>query len=168
MNTCFAERREGRWTSLASTLPLVVALVASVARADAQRAAPAERAAVLATLERETEAFCNRDLDAWREQWLHTATTSKLYAGDVAFEELIGWAAVDSFTRAHIERHPDPLPVAQTTPQPEVAFFGEAALVTYAKEVEGGTAREVRLLAEVDGAWRIVRMETLYHADDKH
>lgn len=147
-------------------LPLVaLALVLGDVRAQPPADTAAARAAVLATLAEETRAFCHRDLEAWRRQWVHAEFTSKLYAGDVAFEELIGWTAVDSFTRAHIRDHPDTIPIAPLRAQVDVTFLGEVAYVEYAKQVAGGIARELRLLAADAGRWRIVRTETLYRAD---
>jgi hypothetical protein len=85
-----------------------------------------------------------------------------MYAGNVAFEHLVGWEAINQFTVNHIAEHPAPIPIPDTTPEYEIELFEDAALVFYAKEVDGHTVQEVRFMVKEADQWKIARMETIY------
>ncbi|MEO0468317.1 MAG: hypothetical protein AAF206_01755 [Bacteroidota bacterium] len=126
------------------------------------RSAAEDKQAIIETLKQETQYFCERNLAQWQAQWSHRDFVSKMYTGSTTFEEFIGWAAINQFTVDHIQQHPEPIQVPQSSPSYEMTIFQETALVFYTKEGENGPIREVRFMVREDGKWKIGGMQTIF------
>ena len=117
---------------------------------------------IIATLEKETLYFCERDIVRWREQWSHEPYVSKMYTGNREFLEFKGWDAIERNTMEHMTRYPDTIPLPKTNMEYQITLFGETAFVFYSKEGENGNIRENRFMVKEKGKWKIARMQTIY------
>ena len=117
---------------------------------------------IIETLSLETQYFCGRKLEKWQGQWSQQAFTSKMYAGEGAYEEYAGWDAINQFTVDHIAKHPDPIPLPDTNVDYDIHLLGKTAWVFYSKHVEGKRVKETRYMVKEGSKWKIARMQTLF------
>ena len=103
---------------------------------------------IIETLNKETQFFCERNLTEWQKQWSHKDFISKMYAGKIEFEELIGWEAINQFTVNHIKNNPSPIPIPKTSPDYNIELFDNTALVFYSKTIENKVIRETRFMVK--------------------
>lgn len=122
-----------------------------------------EKAAILQTLNRETEAAFSRDYKAWQDKWVHDPAMTKIYLNfaDSTFSESIGWKAVSQFVKDYFEAHPEPEPVPDLVDDIRVSLYGTGAWVVYEQQDSlRGLKRETRLMEKVEGQWKIAGMQT--------
>jgi len=123
----------------------------------------AEKAAILQTLNSETEAAFSRNYEAWQDKWVHDPAMTKIYLNfaDSTFSESLGWKEVDQFVKDYFVAHPDPEPVPELLDDIEVRLYGTGAWVVYeSQDSIRGRKRETRLMEKVDGQWKIAGMQT--------
>lgn len=122
-----------------------------------------EKAAILETLNSETEAAFSRNYEAWQDKWVHDPKMTKVYLNfaDSTFSESIGWKEVSQFVKDYFVAHPEPEPVPELVDNINVRLYGTGAWVTY-ESVDSlrGRKRETRLMEKVDGQWKIAGMQT--------
>lgn len=121
-----------------------------------------EKQQIVETLTSETKYFCGRNLEKWQEQWAHQPFCSKLYAGDIEFEELTGWSAIQQFASKHIADNPNPYPLPDFNVDYDIHLLGETAWVFYTKKIDNATMRETRFMVKEGDKWKIARMQTIY------
>lgn len=131
----------------------------------------AEKAAILQTLNSETEAAFSRNYEAWQDKWVHDPAMTKIYLNfaDSTFSESIGWKEVNQFVKDYFVAHPDPEPVPELVDDIDVRLYGTGAWVTY-ESVDSlrGRKRETRLMEKIGGQWKISGMQTtIYGAEEK-
>ena len=117
---------------------------------------------IITTLKKETQYFCERNLEMWQAQWLQQDLAYKMYAGEHEFEEFVGWEEINQFTVQHIEKQPDPIPLPNTNYEFNIHLFGETAWVFYSKIVDDAEVRETRFMVKENGYWKIARMQTVF------
>lgn len=117
---------------------------------------------IAATLEKETQYFCERNLSKWQEQWSHQSFVSKMYTGKKEFKEYIGWAEINQFTVDHIRDFPEPIPIPDSNQNYTIELFENTAFVFYAKNGADGEVRETRFMVKEGGKWKIARMQTIF------
>lgn len=129
-----------------------------------------EKAAILQTLNSETEAAFSRNYEAWQDKWVHDPDMTKVYLNfsDSTFSESIGWAEVDKFVKDYFVAHPNPEPMPELVDDIKVRLYGNGAWVVYEQDDSlRGRKRETRLMEKVDGQWKIAGMQTtIYGADE--
>lgn len=117
---------------------------------------------IIKTLENETQYFCERNLEKWQDTWAHQPYCSKMYAGNITFEELLGWEEIKQFATKHITEHPDPFPLPNPNFEYDIYLFGETAWVFYLKKVDNASMRESRFMVKEGSKWKIAKMQTTY------
>ena len=128
-----------------------------------------EKAAILATINRETEAAFRRDYEGWKDYWVHEPYVAKTYMEmpDSSLSETLGWEAIDEFVRTYIEEHPEPDPVPTLVDDINVQLYGEGAWVSFEQnDSVRGLKRETRLMEKVDGQWKIAGMHTTIYGSE--
>lgn len=118
--------------------------------------------AIEETLKKETQYFCERNLEKWQEQWSHQPFVSKMYAGEKDFEHFTTWEEINAFTVNHIAENPDVIPIPESNYDLDIHLLGETAWVFYAKTVDGKEVRETRFMVREGDKWKIARMQTIY------
>ncbi|MFS4447062.1 hypothetical protein [Maribacter sp. 2307UL18-2] len=129
-----------------------------------------EKAAILHTLNSETEAAFSRDYEAWQDKWVHDPTMTKIYLNfsDSTFSESVGWAEVDQFVKDYFVAHPEPEPVPELIDDIDVRLYGTGAWVVYEQQDSlRGLKRETRLMEKVEGQWKIAGMQTTIYGASK-
>lgn len=128
-----------------------------------------EKAAILQTLNSETDAAFSRNYEAWQDKWVHDPEMTKIYLNfaDSTFSESIGWAEVDQFVKDYFVAHPDPEPVPELVDDIDVRLYGNGAWVVYEQQDSlRGRKRETRLMEKVDGQWKIAGMQTTIYGQE--
>lgn len=122
-----------------------------------------ENAAILETLNGETQAFFNKDYEGWKDRWVQESFVTKSYMlmTDSSLSETLGWAAIDAFGKTYIQEHPEPEPLPTLLDKIDVRLYKDGAWVSFEQEdPTRGLKRETRLMEKVDGQWKIAGMHT--------
>ncbi|MEO1450291.1 MAG: nuclear transport factor 2 family protein [Bacteroidota bacterium] len=125
--------------------------------------AATEKAAILATLNAETQAFFNRDYETWQAQWVHAPFIAKSYMilTDSTMSETLGWEAIDQFGKTYLSEHPEPEPAPEPLTDISMRLYTTGAWVSFEQDdPQRGHKRETRLMEKADGQWKIAGMHT--------
>lgn len=117
---------------------------------------------IIETLEKETQYFCERNLDKWQEQWSTASFVSKMYTGQQEFKEFVGWNAIKQNTVDHIQQFPEAIPIPDSNQEYTIELFENTAFVFYAKQVDNNRIRETRFMVKEGKKWKIARMQTIF------
>ena len=127
-----------------------------------ESSADRDESEVVVALQRETELFCARDLQAWARYWRQAPTTTKAYLGGDAPQVLQGWPAVHQYAVDYLAAHPGPITVPEANPDYAFDFLADDVVnVRYSYDGSAGRVHESRLLVREGGQWRIARMTTV-------
>ena len=125
-----------------------------------------ERAAILAVIAGESQAFWDKDYERWASYWVHAPyvrTMGWWEAGGVTVVR--GWKERGPRTKEHMVNNPDPNPQNVVRENINLRIYPESAWVTfdqYGKDTGEpemdmpGLSRETRFLEKHDGQWKIV------------
>lgn len=117
---------------------------------------------IIETLENETKYFCERNLEKWEAEWAHQPFCAKMYAGNVGFENLVGWEPIRQFAVQHIADRPQPIPLPNPNVDYDIHLLGETAWVFFTKTIDNATMEETRFMVKEGNKWKIARMQTIY------
>lgn len=117
---------------------------------------------IIESLKKETQYFCERNLEKWQEQWSQAPFVSKMYAGTAEFEEFDSWEEINQFTVDHINENPDPIPIPQSDQEYKIYVLGKTAWVFFNKIGEKGLVKETRFMVKENRKWKIARMQTIF------
>jgi DNA-binding CsgD family transcriptional regulator len=120
-----------------------------------------DKEAVLAVIRAETEAWLQRDFEAWASHWVQSPQTRRLESWvslGVRADE--GWEAIASRIRAVMARFPQKLDFSGRVrwEHVNVVIDGNAAWVTFdqiGSDTGEDRKRQLRILHRIDGAWKI-------------
>ncbi len=125
-----------------------------------------EHAAILRTLNEETQAFCRRDLEAWGSHWLHEPALVKSYINfaDNSHAEMLGWTKIEAYAKTYMAEHPEVEAAPAPLTEADIRLYTNGAWVSFEQiDPVRGHKRETRLMEKVDGAWRIAGMATVIY-----
>jgi SnoaL-like domain len=128
----------------------------------------AEAAAILRLIARESEAFWNKDYDAWAQCCLHAPYVRVMgwwARGGVTVIE--GWDALSERMKENMRANPEPNPTASQVRRENInlRIAQEMAWVTFDQYGQDtgepdmdmpGVSRETRILEKHNGEWKIV------------
>jgi DNA-binding CsgD family transcriptional regulator len=135
-----------------------------------------DRAAIIAVLEAETEAFLRRDFEAMSSHWLHAPQTSRMDASassSYGAHVDIGWEAVEARMRKWMQHIPEPdSPVRVRRKNMNLTVVGDMAWMTFDQIGDelgdtfklAGLQHELHIFQRVDGAWKITCIVTIESA----
>jgi hypothetical protein len=127
----------------------------------------ADKDAILATIEKETESFFARDYDAWKSTYAQTDYTFQAWSNrDGTFDASVGWNGINSTVGKYIHENPEP----QSSSHPVVErknirykFYGPNACYLTWDQFNSNKAgdnfhhsKEVRVMEKANGQWKIV------------
>lgn len=122
-----------------------------------------EEEAVIGVIEKESEAFTNRDYNSWKNTWLHDKSVSHVVASKFYHNELHGWSEVNSFIESIIKNQAPIEPRIHKNYQ--IRISGELATVSYDgySRSDDGKLSEIqekgfRALVKRDGEWKIAQV----------
>ncbi len=133
-----------------------------------------EKAAIMATIERETECFFKSDYECWKTTYAQTDYAFQAWSNaDGTFDAKTGWQEVDEKIGKYIRENPVP-GVGSIHPKVErrnmiVKFYGDQVaymiwdqynirqdLKNYAH------SKEIRIMEKIDGQWKIVNVSAFW------
>jgi hypothetical protein len=142
--------------------------------------AEAEKAAILQTIEDETNSFYRRDYASWKKFWVSGDYAFQGWNnGDGTFDASVGWTAIDKRIADYIKNHP--LAQGQTTSHPRVErrnmviqFLSDdlAYLVwdQYNGDMENKfftLSKDQRIMKKENGGWKIVNITSFWDYKNK-
>lgn len=135
----------------------------------------AEKKAILAALEQETDCFYKRDYDCWKAAWVQADYVFQAWNNaDGTFDSSVGWQQVDARIGKYIREHP--LQAGMNTFHPKVErrnmvfkFYGDNMVYMtwdqYNSDEEVKNymlSKEIRLLEKQGGKWKIVNVAAFW------
>lgn len=134
----------------------------------------AEKAAIMETIENETETFYKRDYEGWKANFIQEAYAFQGWSNaDGTFDAQVGWNAVDERTGRYIKNNPV---AAGKSNHPLVErrnlvlkFFSEnlAYLVwdQYNSDQQGKSftlSKDQRIMEKINGKWKIANVSAYW------
>jgi hypothetical protein len=139
---------------------------ANTPREQNEEALQQEKDAVLATIEKETEAFFARDYDNWKSTYVQEDYAFQAWSNrDGTFDSSVGWENIDNTVGKYIHDNPEPVSSHPIVERKNIAFKfydDDVAYLTWDQfnsDRKGQVffhSKEVRLMEKVDGVWKIV------------
>lgn len=131
-----------------------------------------EKDAIMATIERETEAFFARDYDAWKDTYVQEDYAFQAWSNqDGTFDASVGWNGIDSSVGKYINDNPEPESSHPIVERKNVKykFYGnDVAYLTWDQfnsDRSGDVfyhSKEMRLLEKVGDEWKIVSVSAFW------
>jgi DNA-binding CsgD family transcriptional regulator len=127
-------------------------------------ASEADRAAILAVIREETDAWLQRDFAGLVKHWLHSPQTRRMeYYASLGVRVDEGWEAIGARLKTIMERFPDKYGDFDNIrwDKVNIVAVGDMAWVTYDQiGIDGGgdLKRELKILHRVPGGWKIACM----------
>ena len=121
-----------------------------------------EKAAIIAVIEEETNAYLARDLDRLVATWVQDETNIRLSAGKSGYGYWIGWEELSSAFKEAIDNNPEPDGSKEVKTNYKIKVYPESAWAVFDNEVlnsEGELTNKsihVEFLEKVNGEWKIV------------
>ncbi|MER8692096.1 nuclear transport factor 2 family protein [Mesorhizobium opportunistum] len=121
----------------------------------------ADRAAILAVIRRETEAWLQRDFEALASHWVQSPQTRRMEAfASLGIRVDEGWDAISARLRKIVERFPEKKPFAERVrwEKVNVIVSGDMAWVTYDQigtDTGDDLKRVLKIMHRTDGVWKI-------------
>ncbi|MFK3779473.1 LuxR family transcriptional regulator [Agrobacterium sp. NPDC089420] len=121
----------------------------------------ADKAAILAVIHAETEAWLQRDFEGLRRHWLHSPQTRRMeYYASLGIRIDEGWDAIETRLKNIIERYPEKRAFTDNIrwERVNIVIAGTMAWVTYDQiGIDGGEdlKRELKILHKVEDMWKI-------------
>ncbi|GAB3412373.1 hypothetical protein [Niabella aquatica] len=127
----------------------------------------ADKDAILATIEKETESFFARDYDAWKATYAQTDYAFQAWSNrNGTFDASVGWEGINSTVGRYIHENPEP----QSSSHPVIErknikykFYGPDACYLTWDQFNSNKAgdnfhhsKEVRVMEKINGQWKIV------------
>lgn len=127
----------------------------------------ADKDAILATIEKETESFFARDYNAWKDTYAQTNYAFQAWSNrDGTFDASVGWDGINSTVGKYIHENPE----SQSSSHPVVErknikykFYGTNACYLTWDQFNSNKAgdnfhhsKEVRVMEKTNGQWKIV------------
>lgn len=146
-----------------SFLALLALLLTGLPAAAQHGSHTADEEAIKKVVRAETKAYFDRDVESWRDVWLHDERTSRTI-GQINPSTQRGWEAIESAIQRTMERSPDPIPVERKEENFVILTDGNMAWVEYDQTmvIPGNPLspfdrREMRGLKKENGTWRIFK-----------
>ncbi len=125
-----------------------------------------EKDAILATIERETEAFFARDYDRWKSNYLQEDYAFQAWSNrDGTFDSSVGWDNIDNTVGKYIHDNPEPVSSHPIVERKNIKFKFYGNDVAYLTWDQFNSDREnklffhskeVRLMEKIGDEWKIV------------
>ncbi len=126
----------------------------------------AEEEAITAVVQKQLRAFFVRSYEGEAEVWAHQPYIVRMGGTE---EPEVGWDTIGAGYKTFMEENPEPIEDLEFThTNVNLQIHGDGAWVVYEQHLEGtvedepfsSDTREVRFLARLDGAWKIVYQYT--------
>jgi DNA-binding CsgD family transcriptional regulator len=124
----------------------------------------ADKAAILAVIRRETEAWLQRDFEALASCWLQSPQTRRMEAfASLGVRVDVGWDVIAARIKKIVERFPEKHAFAERVrwENVNVVVDGNMAWVTYDQigtDTGGDLKRLLKIVHRIDGDWKIACM----------
>ena len=121
-----------------------------------------EKAAIIAVIEEETNAYYDNDFDRLAATWVQDETNIWLNVGKGGYIYGVGWEEIGSGFKEYIENNPEPGKIKEVKTNYKIKVYQESAWAVFDNETynsEGELTNKsihVEFLEKVNGEWKIV------------
>ena len=122
-------------------------------------------------LREETEVFYKRDLEAWKQLWVHDAQVNRNFISNYGLSSRVGWDSIAAARERAIQKDSKPVPIQLKNDNYTIRTNGNMAWVEYDQEMTYpemdttggfGHSREYRVLVKENNEWEIASQITTY------
>ena len=129
--------------------------------------AESDKAAIKATLERETSCYYTGDYDCWLSCWSRDADIAAFVAKDGHVYERISWKTWSEGVQSDLRGRTAPDPTITRRDNFNFLALGDAEVACYfdaynTLEDKCTYSREIRILRKENGQWKLVFMSALF------
>lgn len=127
-----------------------------------------EKAAIIAVLEEDTEAFFDSDIDRLSAVHVQDETNIRLTATKSGYTYEEGWEEVESFFRDYFENEAQPGEFYEVKRNYKIKVYGESAWAVFDNDFYNeedellSTSIHAEFLEKVNGKWKIVFYTSIY------
>ena len=127
-----------------------------------------EKAAIIAVIEEETNAYLDRDFDRFAATYVQDETIIRLIAWKDGYGYRVGWKEMGSVFKEGFEKYPEPIKEKQVKTNYKIKVYKESAWAVYDNELlnsEGELTNKsihVEFLEKVNDEWKIVYLSEVY------
>jgi TolA-binding protein len=132
--------------------------------------AQSEEDAIKKVVQSETEAYYRRDIQGWKDAWLHDAQIRRTFISTTGgYSTFQGWDSTEAAQERDFKQYATPIPVQIKTANYIVRTNGNMAWVDYDQILNDPTpnstngeqkSREYRMLVKENGQWKIASQVT--------
>ena len=127
-----------------------------------------EKAAIIAVIEEETNAYLARDYDRLAATWVQDETNIDLRAGKSGYGYGVGWEEIGSAFKEAIDNSPEPDGSKEVKTNYKIKVYRECAWAVFDNDFYNGegellsTSIHSQFLEKVDGEWKHVGYTSIY------
>jgi len=126
-----------------------------------------EKEAIIAVINAETQAYCDRDWDAFAATYKHDDSNMDIRASKTTYGITAGWESPGSSMKQSFANNPEPFKNLEAKKNFRIKVYQDCAWALFDQDTyndEGemvGSALGVNFLEKIDGEWKIVFLERL-------
>jgi len=127
-----------------------------------------EKAAIIAVIEEETEAFFDNDIDRLSANHVQDETNIRLTATKSGYTYDVGWEKINSFYLDYFENEAEPGDFYEVKRNYKIKVYGESAWAVFDNDYYNGedelqsTSIHAEFLEKVNGEWKLVFYTSIY------
>ncbi|MCK4343993.1 MAG: nuclear transport factor 2 family protein [Bacteroidales bacterium] len=127
-----------------------------------------EKAAIIAVIEEETEAFFDSDINRLGATHVQDETNIRLTATKSGYTYDVGWEKVKSFFLDYFENEAEPGDFKEVKTNYKIKVYGESAWAVFDNDYYNGegellsTSIHAEFLEKVNGEWKLVFYTSIY------
>jgi len=127
-----------------------------------------EKAAIIAVIEEETEAFFDYDIDRLSATHVQDETNIRLTATKSGYTYDVGWEKIKSFFLDYFENEAEPGDFYEVKRNYKIKVYGESAWAVFDNDYYNGedellsTSIHAEFLEKVHGEWKLVFYTSIY------
>ena len=124
-----------------------------------------EKAAIIAVIEEETDAFLDRDFNRLASKYVQDETNIRVLAGN-GYWMSVGWDEIGSYFKKSITNSPEPRKYKLVKSNYKIKVYDDSAWAVFdqVKDKDGEVSERclnVRILEKVNGEWKIVYLSAI-------
>jgi len=148
--------------------PIIVLVLLAVASCQKEINIEKEKAAIIAVIEEETEAFFDSDINRLSATHVQDETNIRLTATKSGYTYDVGWEKVKAFFLDYFENEAEPGDFYEVKTNFKIKVYGESAWAVFDNDYYNGehellsTSIHAEFLEKVNGEWKIVFYNSIY------
>jgi hypothetical protein len=134
-----------------------------------QQAFKGEEAEIVSVIEAESRHFWARDLDAWKDTWVHKDYVNWTAISEAGIRRYQGWDAWLDQVKTFMKDDPEPQVYDKNVRKYNYQFriYKKGAWVAFEQDDNGTITYETRIMEKRKGKWRIAMVQLFFDWGEK-